>query len=141
MSPFSPDGPEEELDRVDGGAVEVGEERGRRGDITLTNDRMLFADPKSGPTTGNLVGDLAASLLEKRTGDRVLLMLADVRSAGPHERRLLPDLYAFTEAGGHSCRLPMKHGRKWEPLIRRALTERHSHTVVADGAEGWRVVS
>jgi hypothetical protein len=136
--PYVAGTPEADVDVAKGCAVEVNDERGRRGDVTLTNDRLLFGNPSSGPVTGNLLGDLAGSLLTGSHDPGVLLTLPEVRSGGVRKRRLLPDLYEFTQADGATCRLPMKQGRKWEVLVRRLLTERHGRTVVDDG-DGWKV--
>lgn len=138
---FAPGTPEAEVDRVSGGTVEAGGGRGRRGDITLTNDRILFATGTGSPATGNLIGDLAAAALDHKLSgdDGVLLQLSEVVGGHPHRRRLLPDLFEFAQADGHTVRLPMKHGRRWSPLIRRLVAERHGLAVADDGPDAWRV--
>jgi hypothetical protein len=140
-SAFAPDTPEVEIDRIDGMPVMVDGERGRMGDVVLTNDRILYGE-KFGPT-GNVLGDLAASALEVRSekkagGPRVAARLADVRGAKLQRRRLLPDLYVLTLEGGSRCRTHRKLRRKWDDTIRRLLTERHGLAVVDEGADGWR---
>jgi hypothetical protein len=132
---FTPAAEETEIDVAKGCASEVNDERGRMGNLTLTNDRLLFAP--TGPVSGNLIGDLVGSALRPYSGGpRVLLTIAEVRSGGTRKRRLLPDLYEFTQADGATCRLPMKQGRKWEALVRRLLAERHGLAVTDDG-DGW----
>jgi hypothetical protein len=141
-SAYSPGAPETDIDHAEGCPAEVNDGRGRRGDLTLTNDHIRFGVPKHGPTTGNIIGDLAAGALEHSSSSKqpdVLLTIAEVRAAGTRKRRLLPDLYEFTQADGDTCRFPMKQGRKWEPIVRRLLVERHGCTVVDDGSHAWRV--
>lgn len=133
---YAPDAPESEIDVAKGCASEVNDERGKMGNLTLTNDRLLF-EP-TGPSSGNLIGDLVGSALPQFNQDaRVLLTIAEVRGAGIKKRRLLPDLYEFTQADGSTCRLPMKQGRKWEPIVRQLLTERHGRPV-SEAGDGWR---
>ena len=129
------------MDRIDGMPVMVDGERGRMGDVVLTNDRILYGE-KFGPT-GNLIGDLAASALETRSekkagGPRIAARLADVRAASLQRRRLLPDLYVLTLEDGSRCRTHRKLRKKWDGTIRRLLTERHGLTVVHEGADGWQ---
>ena len=141
-SAFAPGTPEVEIDRIDGMPVHVDGERGRMGDVVLTNDRILYGQ-KFGPT-GNLIGDLVASGLEERSakkagGPRVAARLADVRGGRLERRRLLPDLYALTLEDGSRCRTHRKVRKQWDETIRRLLTERHGLPVFDDGEGGWRV--
>ena len=139
-SAFAPGTPEVEIDRVDGVPVHVDGERGRMGDVVLTNDRIVYGQ-KFGPT-GNVIGDLAASALETRSerkagGPRSAAELADVRGASLQRRRLLPDLYVLTMEDGSRCRTHRKLRKMWDGTIRRLLTERHGMTVVHETADGW----
>jgi hypothetical protein len=129
------------MDRIDGMPVMVDGERGRMGDVVLTNDRILYGE-KFGPT-GNLIGDLAASALETRSekkagGPRIAARLADVRAASLQRRRLLPNLYVLKLEDGSRCRTHRKLRKKWDGTIRRLLTERHGLTVVHENADGWQ---
>jgi hypothetical protein len=137
--------PEAEIDKADGTPVAQSGKRGFMANITLTNDRMLFVDQKFG-SSGNLVGDVIGAALqgrseEKAGGPLVLLTFTDILRARPDKRRMLPDLYEFTLADGSTCRIHRKQGKKWNPIIRRLLTERHGRTVVDDGDNAWSVAA
>jgi hypothetical protein len=139
-SAFAPGTPEVELDRIDGVPVHVDGERGRMGDVVLTNDRIVYGE-KFGPT-GSLIGGLAEAALEARSekkagGPRIAATLSDVRGASLTRRRLLPDLYVLTMEDGSRCRTHRKLRKKWDDVIRRLLTERHGMTVVHENADGW----
>jgi hypothetical protein len=141
---FAPGGPEVDLDRQDGTPVFVEGARGKMGSIVLTNDRIVFAHKSYGPT-GNIVGDLVAAGLEARStqkagGPQEILRIADLRGGRVQRRRLLPDLYELTLADGSTCRLHRALRKKWDPTIRRLLSERHGRAVREDG-DGWRVES
>jgi hypothetical protein len=128
--------PEVEIDRRDGMPVYVQHEKNDMGDLTLTNDRILFVSNKLG-ATGTLIGDLVGSALQGDQKRHEIVRLADLRGGRMQNRRLVPDLYELTLADGRSVRIHRKLRKKWDATIRRLLTERHGVTVTQDG-DGWR---
>jgi hypothetical protein len=143
--PFAPGAPEAEIERLKGQPVMVDGERGKLGWVMLTNDRILFTHQKfaAGGTAGAL-GGLVAAGLQKRSekkagGPREVVVLSKVTGAQPVKRRMLADLWELEMADGSTCRLAAKTGKKWDPTIRRLLTDRHGKTVVEEGEGAWRV--
>ncbi|MEA2167381.1 MAG: hypothetical protein QOF76_681 [Solirubrobacteraceae bacterium] len=133
---FAAGTPEVELDRRDGMPMYLEGEKNDMGDLTLTNDRILFVSNKAGPT-GNLIGDLIGSALQGDQKKHEIAHLTDLRGGGIQSRRLIPDLYELTLADGRSLRIHRKLYEKWDSTIRRALAERHGVTVTEDG-DAWR---
>jgi hypothetical protein len=139
---FAPGTPEVELARKDGTPVAIEGERGKMAEIVLTNDRIMFAHESFG-STGNIVGDLVGSALEVRSekkagGPREIVRLAELRAGAMQHRKMLPDLYMLTRGDGTTCRLHRGLRKKWDPMIRRLLSERHGLSLSEDG-DGWRV--
>lgn len=133
---FAPDTPEVEIDRRDGMPVFIQGEKNDMGDLTLTNDRILFVSSKLG-STGNLIGDLIGSALQGDQKKHEIVRLAELRGGRMQNRRLVPDLYELTLADGRSVRTHRKLRKKWDATIRRLLTDRHDATVTPDG-DAWR---
>ena len=133
---FAPDAPEAELDRRTGMPVYIQGEKNDMGDLTLTNDRILFVSNKLG-ATGNLIGDLVGSALQGEQKKHEIVRLPELRAGGLQKRRLVPDLYELKLADGRSVRVHRKLRKKWDATIRRLLTERHGVTVTEDG-DAWR---
>lgn len=140
---FHPGTPEVEISRREGMPMFVSGERGKMGEVMLTNDRILFTDKTFGATGVNIIGDLAASAVQahkdKKTGGgpREILRVTDLRAGRMQRRRLLPDLYELTLADGSICRTHRRLKKRWDETIRRLLSERHGLTVADDG-DGWR---
>lgn len=136
--------PEAELDKATGTPVAISGQRGFMANLSLTNDRLLAVDQKFGSGTGNLLGDLIGAGLQARSeekagGPRVVLTFTDIRRAEMQNRKLLPDMYMFTLADGSTCRIHRKQGKKWNPIIKRVLVERHGKTVADAGDGAWTV--
>jgi hypothetical protein len=91
-------------------------EKNDMGDLTLTNDRILFVSNKLGHS-GNIIGDLIGGALEGKQGKHEITRLADLRAGRMQNRRVVPDL--------------------WDATIRRLLTQRHGAAVTEDG-DAWR---
>ena len=136
---FSPDAPEVEIDRRDGMPLYIEGEKNDMGDLTLTNDRILFVSNKLG-ASGNLVGDLIGSALQGDQKKHEVVRLADLRGGRMQTRRLVPDLYELTLADGGRVRTHRKLHKRWDAKIRRLLTERHGATVTDDG-DAWSVTT
>ena len=49
---------------------------------------------------------------------------------------MVPDLYVLTLADGRSVRTHRKLRKRWDPTIRRLLTDRHGATITQDG-DAW----
>jgi len=138
---FAPDTPEVEIFRKDGTPVAIEGERGKMGEIMLTNERILLTHESFGPS-GTLVGgivELAAEGVANRgaKGPREIVRLSQLRAGGTQRRRMIPDLYMLTLADGSTVRLHRVLRKKWDPTIRRLISERHGLTVTDDG-DGWR---
>ena len=136
---FAPGTPEVELDRRTGMPLYVEGAKNDMGDLTLTNDRILFVSNRFGPS-GNIIGDLIGSALQGERSEHEVARLADLRGARLQTRRLVPDLYELTLADGRTVRTHRKLHGKWDATLRRLLTERHHAAVTADG-DGWRVTT
>ena len=133
---FAPGTTEVELDRRTGMPLYVQGEKNDMGDLTLTNDRILFVSNKLGHT-GNLIGDLIGSALQGDQEKREIVRLRDLRGGRMQSRRLIPDLYELTLADGRTVRIHRKLRKKWDATIRRLLTDRHAAKVTEDG-DAWR---
>jgi hypothetical protein len=133
---FAPDTPEVEIDRRTGMPVYIQGEKNDMGDLTLTNDRILFVSNKLG-STGNLIGDLVGSALQGDQKKHEIVRLTELSGGRMQSRRLIPDLYELTLADGRTVRIHRKLRKKWDATIRRLLTERHGVTVTEDG-DAWR---
>lgn len=131
-----PGTPEVELDRRTGMPVYIQGEKNDMGDLTLTNDRILFVSNKLG-ASGNIIGDLVGSALQGEQKKHEIARLADVRGGRAQSRRLVPDLYELTLADGRTIRVHRKLRKKWDGTIRRLLCERHRAAVTEDG-DAWR---
>ena len=134
---FAPGTDEVEVDRRTGMPVYIQGEKNDMGDLTLTNDRILFISNKLG-ASGTLIGDLIGSALQGEQKKHEIVRLADLRGGRMQSRRLVPDLYELTLADGRTVRVHRKLRKKWDTTIRRLLTDRHGAKVTDDG-EGWRV--
>jgi len=133
---FTPGTPEVELDRRTGMPVYIEGEKNDMGDLTLTNDRILFVSNKFGPS-GNIIGDLIGSALQGEQKKHEIVRLPDLRAGRTQSRRLVPDLYELTLADGRTVRVHRNLRKKWDATIRRLLSERHGATVTEDG-DAWR---
>ena len=136
--------PEVEIDRQDGMPIKLEGESGKMGNLTLTNDRILFVHQKFG-TSGSesaagmvLAGALQGRSEQKAGGPREIVRLAEVRGGRLQHRRLVPNLYELTLADGSTCRMHRKLRKKWDATIRRLVAERHGAAMVEDGEDGWR---
>jgi hypothetical protein len=141
---FAPGSPEVEIARKDGTPVALQGERGKMAEIMLTNDRILLTHESFGPS-GSIIGGLAEMAAEgvanrKADGPREIVRLSDLRAGTMQHRKLIPDLYMLTLADGRTCRLHRALRKKWDPMIRRLLAERHGLTVTDDDEDddGWR---
>lgn len=94
------------------GSALLGGKVAKMGRAVLTNDRILFVDQKynqgRAAATGGILAGIVADKLQKR------------HEAGGSERRLNDGF------------------KKWDPLLRRVLAERHGRRVVEDGSDAWR---
>ena len=141
---FVPGTDEVELEHKSGIACSIRGERGKMGTVALTNDRILFTQQKFGSAQGGVLGAIVADQLQKRSerkagGASEVLALQEIRRARLNRRRFLPDLYEFTLEDGSVCWVSHEMRKKWDPTIRRLLSERHGLSVVDDGDEAWHV--
>src|SRR5436305_5223689 len=118
---FTPGTPEVELDRHTGMPVYVEGEKNDMGDLTLTNDRILFVSNRLG-STGNLIGDLVGSALQGEQKKHEIVRLPELRAGRMQSRRMVPDLYELTLADGRTVRVHRKLRKKWDATIRRLLS-------------------
>jgi len=140
---FQPDTPEAELHDQATVLMAGGALKNRRGHALLTNDRVIFLDQRfdvrAAWAVGGILTGLVAEQLEKRREKQVLvdLPLADITRVS-HETKLTVRDILVIEGGGQQYRFA--NGLKaWNPLLRRALTERHGKAVADEGDDGWRV--
>jgi hypothetical protein len=133
---FAPGTPELEIDRIAGMPVYIQGEKNDMGDLTLTNDRILFVSNKLGHS-GNIIGDLIGGALQGDQKKHEIVRLSELRGGRMQSRRLVPDLYELTLADGRTVRVHRKLRKKWDGTIRRLLTDRHGATVHQQG-DSWR---
>ena len=141
---FSLDAPETELEVRGGEPLMLEGERGKLGTLVLTNDRILFTQKKFvSASGGGALAALVAGGLQRRSekkagGPMEVALIAEIRGGAPAKRKFLPDLYAFTLEAGSGFRVSLKNGERWEPTIRRLLSDRHGRTVSDEGDGAWR---
>jgi hypothetical protein len=118
--------------------------KNKRGHAHLTNDRILFMDQRFNPQQSTAVGGLLAgalaSGLEKLRKERppmVDLPLTDITRVSHVKKLTVRDILVI-ESGGDEIRFANGF-QAWNPLLRRALTERHGRTIEDDGPEAWKV--
>lgn len=140
---FQPGTPEVELERHKNVLVRGGL-KSKMGHAVLTNDRILFMDQKYNATAataaGGLLAGLVAAKLEKKHAQRGPLLdlplgqITRVERATKHRNQ---DLIVVS-AGAEQHRFNEGYS-KWEPLLRRLVTERHGRTISPDGDDAWNV--
>ncbi|MFN2593896.1 MAG: hypothetical protein ABR579_03280 [Actinomycetota bacterium] len=141
---FAPGTPEVELNNQATVLMAGGPLKNKRGHAILTNDHILFLDQRfsaqqSAAVGGVLAGLLAEGLekLRKEKPPLVDLQLAEVTRVSLIKKMTVRDIIVIESASGAT---QFANGYKvWEPLLRRALTERHGRTVTEDGSDAWRV--
>jgi len=118
--------------------------KNKRGHAHLTNDRVLFMDqrfdPKQAGAVGGALAGALAEQLEKRRKERPPMVdfpLTDITRVSHVTKLTVRDILVIETAAGETR---FSTGfKEWNPLLRRALTERHGRTVVDDGPDGWTV--
>lgn len=141
---FQPGTDEQELDQHKD--VLSGEGRPKMGTALLTNDRIVFHDQRYNSTaamaTGGPLAGIVASKLEKRRQkkgrDAVLDLPVSEITRVSHAKKLGSKNILVFEAGGKERRFNDGYS-KWEPLLRRLLTERYGRSITQDGEDSWRV--
>jgi len=120
--------------------------KNKRGHAHLTNDRVLFMDQRFDPAgAGAAGGALAGALaerLERRRKERPPMVdfpLTDITRVSHEKKLTVRDILVIQTAAGETR---FANGyNAWNPLLRRALTERHGRTVVDEGPDAWRVTT
>ena len=143
---FQPGTPEDLLHDQATVLMAGGSLKNRRGHAHLTNDRVLFMDQRFDPTAargaGGVLAGALAEQLEKRRKERppmVDLPLTDITRVSHVKKLTVRDILVIETAAGETR---FANGfEAWNPLLRRALTERHGRTVVDDGPDAWKVTS
>jgi hypothetical protein len=143
---FAAGTPEAELDNQQTVLMAGGPLKNKRGHALLTNDRVVFSDQRfnaqqAGAVGGALAGALAGALEKRREGKGkepfLDFPLTEVTRVAHAPKLTVRDILVIETAGGE---YRFAQGFKtWNPLLRRALTERHGRTVVDDGPSAWRV--
>jgi hypothetical protein len=118
--------------------------KNKRGVLHLTNERLFFNDQRFNPQlAGGVGGPLAGTLseaLEKLRREHppmVDLALTDITRVAHVTKLTVRDILVVETAAGESR---FNSGFKTlNPLLRRAITERHGRSVVDDGEDAWRV--
>ncbi|MEA2477369.1 MAG: hypothetical protein QOC87_1568 [Actinomycetota bacterium] len=141
---FAPGTPEAELNNQVTVLMAGGPLKNKRGHAILTNDRVLFFDQRFNAQQSAAVGGILAGLLaqglEKARGTKppiVDMPLTDIAHVSHVTKMTVRDILVIEGPNGT---IQFAQGYKtWEPLLRRALTERHDRTIVEDGSGSWKV--
>ena len=118
--------------------------KNKRGHGHLTNDRVLFMDQRFNPTqaqaAGGLLAGALAEQLERRRKERPPMVdfpLTDITRVSHVKKLTVRDILVIETVAGETR---FANGfEAWNPLLRRALTERHGRTVVDEGPDAWKV--
>jgi hypothetical protein len=113
--------------------------KNKRGVLHLTNDRLFFNDQRFDTSLGGLAGTLSEALekLRKEHPPMIDLALTDITRIAHVTKLTVRDILVVETAAGESR---FAAGFKTlNPLLLRALSERHGRTVVDDGEDAWRV--
>ena len=118
--------------------------KNKRGQLLLTNDRILFTDQRLDPTlAGGVGGALAGAVaegLQRMRKEKPPLMdvpLTDVTSVAHAKKTTVRDILII-RVGDNEYRFSEGYEALGPSMIR-ALTERHGRTVTQDGPESWQV--
>jgi hypothetical protein len=141
---FRPGTPEDLLHDQATVLISGGPLKNKRGHAHLTNDRVLFMDQRFDATQAQAVGGMLAGALaeqlERRRKERppmVDLRLTDITRVSHVKKLTVRDILVIETASGETR---FANGfQSWNPLLRRALTERHRRTVVDEGPDSWKV--
>jgi hypothetical protein len=143
---FLPGTPEDLLDDQATVLISGGPLKSMRGHAHITNDRVLFMDQRFNPTQSAAVGGVLAGVLaeqlEKRRKERPPMVdfpLTDITRVSHVTKLTVRDILVIETAAGETR---FANGFKaWNPLLRRALTERHGRTVIDEGPDAWKVTA
>ena len=141
---FQPGTPEDLLHDQATVLMAGGALKNKRGHAHLTNDRILFMDQRFNPEQAGAVGGaLAGALanaLEKRRKERppmVDMPLTDITRVSHVKKLTVRDILVIETAAGQT---QFANGwQAWNPLLKRALTERHGRKIEDEGPEAWKV--
>jgi hypothetical protein len=136
---FRPGTPEVQLHDEATVLMAGGALKNKRGVLHLTNDRLFFNDQRFDTSLGGLAGTLSEALekLRKEHPPIIDLALTDITRVAHVTKLTVRDILVVESAAGESG---FANGFKTlDPLLRRALTERHGRNVVDDGPDAWRV--
>jgi hypothetical protein len=136
---FRPGTPEVQLHDEATVLMAGGALKNKRGVLHLTNDRLFFNDQRFDTSLGGLAGTLSEALekLRKEHPPMIDLALTDITRIAHVTKLTVRDILVVETAAGESR---FAAGFKTlNPLLLRALSERHGRTVVDDGEDAWRV--
>ena len=138
---FRPGTPEAQLHDEATVLMAGGALKNKRGVLHLTNDRLFFNDQRFDTTLGGLAGSLSEALekLRKEHPPMIDLALTDITRVSHVTKLTVRDILVVETAAGESR---FANGFKTlNPMLRRALSERHGRSVVDDDADAdaWRV--
>jgi len=142
---FRPGTPETDVAELQTVLMAGGPLSNKRGQVLLTNDRLLFSDhlfnaQGARGAGGFLAGEVAAFLERRRQEGKPPMFefpLTDITRVA-HEKKLTVRDILVIEAGGKEHRFA-QGWKAWSPLLRRVLEERHGRSIVDEGSESWRV--
>ena len=141
---FQPGTPEDLLNDQATVLMAGGALKNKRGHAHLTNDRVLFMDQRfnpqqAGAVGGALAGALASGLekLRKERPPMVDFPLTDITRVSHVKKLTVRDILVIETAEGETR---FANGfQAWDPLLRRALTERHGRTIEEESSEALKV--
>jgi hypothetical protein len=136
---FRPGTPEVQLHDEATVLMAGGALKNKRGVLHLTNDRLFFNDQRFDTSLGGLAGSVSQALenLRKEHPPMIDVALTDITRVAHVTKLTVRDILVVETVAGESR---FNTGFKTlNPLLRRALTERHGRSVVDDGEDAWRV--
>ena len=136
---FRPGTPEVQLHDEATVLMAGGALKNKRGVLHLTNDRLFFNDQRFDTSLGGIAGTLSEALekLRKEHPPMIDVALTDITRVSHVTKLTVRDILVVETPAGESR---FASGFKTlNPLLRRAVTERHGRSVVDDGADAWRV--
>ena len=136
---FRPGTPEVQLHDEATVLMAGGALKNKRGVLHLTNDRLFFNDQRFDTSLGGLAGSLSEALekLRKEHPPMIDVALTDITRIAHVTKLTVRDILVVETAAGESR---FASGFKTlNPLLRRAVAERHGQNVVDDGDDAWRV--
>ena len=136
---FRPGTPEVQLHDEATVLMAGGALKNKRGVLHLTNDRLFFNDQRFDTSLGGLAGSLSEALekLRKEHPPMIDVALTDITRVSHVTKLTVRDILVVGTSAGES---QFASGFKTlNPMLRRAVMERHGRNVVDDGEDAWRV--